>query len=277
MSRIEQAWRRLAPNVLDEVRDAVSIELYPAEQVGPSPGSIPVTPPRIVVPPATQEAPGEPVAAPPRSLTRHDEPRVSAVKPVPVAHPIEGGADGTAAGLVQQCARLVDVAQGRARESALNVVVVTTPVPNVYAAQTSIHVARLLAASKGESVMLADASAGDPHLSALLEFEGLAGDGRAVHRSISDMPLIQLATVNAEHHALAGCLRAIAEDAGVKWVVAHAPAFVDMPDDSALHAMVRLGEGVILVLEASTPTPVIGRAVASVGRERLLGTVLVGI
>jgi hypothetical protein len=83
--------------------------------------------------------------------------------------------------------------------------------------------------------------------------------------------------LNAEHRALAGRLRAFAQDAGVRWVVAHAPAFADMPDHTALHAMVRLGDSVILVLPASTPTPVIGEAVAAVGRERLLGTVLVGV
>jgi hypothetical protein len=278
MSRIEQAWRRTAPDALDNRDEAFSIDRYPVESAGEAAAESVSSAPRVVVPHGREGLAPARVVMPPRPLLRSDKPSGSSEcqgQPAqwPQRHP-----ELAAAGMVEQCARLVDVAQARAHPSALNVVVVTTPMPNVHAAQAAIHVARLLAASHGEAVMLADTTGGDPHLPALLEFEGLAtGEMRAVKPGASGMPQVQLITITAEHHALAGRLRAVAEDAGVRWVVAHAPAVTDMPDDTALHAMVRLGDNVILVLPASTPMPVLGQTVAAVGRERLLGTVLVGI
>jgi hypothetical protein len=185
-----------------------------------------------------------------------------------------------APGLVHQCARLVDAVRARAGDRATNIVVVSTPVATAYAAQTAIHVSRLLAASEGASVVLVDATGGDPQLPELLHSDVGPEDVDAASPpdvSLDDLPLIQLVVLDVDHRALAGRLRAVADDAGVRWIVAHAPAFADMPDEASLHAMVRVGEGLILVVPAATPTPVIGDAIAAVGRDRLVGTVLVGI
>jgi hypothetical protein len=253
MSRIDQAWRRADRQITGHPEtDAFPFESFPAEA------------------PAPAAALSAPSAVEPRTIgphVVHRRPRhASAAAVVPF---------DTVSGVAAQCARLVDALRARPSDGLLDIVVLTTPVVNAHVAHAAIHVARLLAAD-GTAVVLIDANAQEPRVATLLGVEAAAAGGE-VDVCVADVPPLQLAILNGELHELAARMRAVAEQSGARWVVVHAPALSEEGDRTPLRALARAGDAAILVVPASTPTPAIGAAVAAVGRQRLVGTVLVGV
>ena len=57
------------------------------------------------------------------------------------------------------------------------------------------------------------------------------------------------------------------------WVLLNAPAMSLLPEDQVL---VRLTQGVVFVIGASTSFPMVEGAIAELGRDCIVGTVLVG-
>jgi Mrp family chromosome partitioning ATPase len=304
MSRIYEALRRATDQPADdEPAESLTLEEYPRERSGASdagdrsraerdlaeyaPASPGTTGMRIVSgtssPDSTKTPPTTPTGSTQRpsafSAPKRDLPPPTAIAPdlVLTADP----------GLLQQYRRLAGLMHDRQVGQGLKTLTVTSAMETEDKTRTAVNLALLLTRNYGNRVLLIDADVRRPFVHELVGVsnevgagEPLRGDNREIP-PISISPLFDLLPVGGRTSEAPIDMVSVraprlidAYAAAYDWVLVDAPAMSLL--DGA-HVLARLTQGIVLVIGASTPFPLVERSMAELDRERLVGTVLIGL
>jgi protein-tyrosine kinase len=171
------------------------------------------------------------------------------------------------------------VAQG------LKSLIVTSALPFDGKTLTAINLALTLSESYGRRVLLIDADMRRPSLHRAFKLANMAGLGEVLRSEVAELPLATLsktlAILPAGHsdddpmqELTSARMRSLLDESEGRfdWVILDAPPVALLPDAQLLS---RLTQAVIFVIGAgSTPYAVVDRAIAGLGRECIVGTVL---
>jgi capsular exopolysaccharide synthesis family protein len=186
---------------------------------------------------------------------------------------------------LEQYRRLAAALHDAQADGGLKTVMLTSAVPNEGKTLTSVNLALTLSASYARRVLLIDADLRRPSVHAPLGIANERGLTEILEDDSPDWPLVnvseRLAVLTAGRPGptpLAGLssprMGVILEECSRRydWVLLDTPPIGLLPDAQVL---ARLVGAVILVIGAgSTPAAAVERAVAEIGQERIIGTVM---
>ncbi len=171
-------------------------------------------------------------------------------------------------------------------EHGVKVVMVASAVPGEGKTLTASNLALTLSESYKRNVLLIDADLRRPTLHTIFRIDNSTGLSEGLLEAAEQrLPVRQVSTglgvlpagrPSSDPMAglTSGRMRLLIDEArGIfDWIIIDTPPVALLPDANLLAAMV---DGTVLVIRAgSTPYPLIQRAIESVGRSRILGTVL---
>ena len=295
-SRIDEALRRATDGlVADEPVDSFTLQGYTRESVSESnvAGDARLDPARgptvqsgkshvngthTSVPPMLPAGP----AVPSQRLSPVLSPKANAS--APLAAPVSTLNAGSP--LVQQCRRLAGVLNERKVERGLKRVAITSAVDTEGKAHIAVHLALTLARTHADRVLLIDADTRQPFVHELVGGPNDAGLSDALRGDRREIPIIQVSplfhvltvgrpALNAQPDLMSVRMPALVDDcaAHYDWVLLNAPAMSLLTESQVL---ARLTQGVVFVIGASTSFPIVENAIAEFGRDRIVGTVLLG-
>jgi protein-tyrosine kinase len=162
---------------------------------------------------------------------------------------------------------------------------VSSAVPAEGKTLTVTNLALTLSEAYGRRVLLVDADLRRPSLHEVFSLPNTTGLSEGLRIGGGEFPVLQvsqrlsvLPAGGAQPNPLAGLtsdrMHAFLQDSAAmfEWVLLDAPPVGIMPDANLL---ARLVDGVIFVIAAgSTPYALVERAIAEIGRDHILGTVL---
>jgi capsular exopolysaccharide synthesis family protein len=186
---------------------------------------------------------------------------------------------------IEQYRRLAATLHGLQVERGLKRLMVTSSIPAEGKTLTIANLALTLSESYKRRVLLIDADLRRPSVHSVFGLPNLVGLGEGLRSERSQLSLLEvspyLSILPAGHpdanpmaKLTSDRMRALLEEAGATfdWVLLDAPPVGLMPDANLL---ARLTDTVIFVIAAgSTPYTLVERAMADLGRECILGTVL---
>ena len=189
---------------------------------------------------------------------------------------------------IEQYRRLAATLHDAQVEKGLKTVMVTSAVPREGKTLTVINLALTLSESYGRRVLLIDADLRRPSIHEVLGIPNVSGLNEVLRSDrLEPMPvtlsprLLVLPSGRSDNNPLAGLssarMRTFLDDMSKKfdWVLLDAPPVGLLPDAQLLG---RIAQAAIFVIRAgSTPFPVIDRAIAELGRDCIIGTVLNGV
>jgi capsular exopolysaccharide synthesis family protein len=277
MSRIDEALNRASGAPVDvrdpsELKDAFrrrsdpsSLEWYPRES-GPT----------LDRPVRSELSSSKPIAAP--RLGRAWQ----------LATALEGKlvtSSQTARVAVEQYRRLAATLHGLQVERGLKTLLVTSTVPEEGKTLTVANIALTLSESYKRRVLLIDADLRRPSIHQVFGLPNVTGLSDGLRSDHGPLPVLEVSSclsvvtagkpdANPTARLTSDRMRALVEEAAsaFDWVLLDAPPVGLMPDASLLQ---RLTSAVVYVIAAgSTPYSLIDRAVADLGRECIIGTVL---
>ncbi len=186
---------------------------------------------------------------------------------------------------IEQYRRLAAALHDAQGAHGLTSLIVTSALPLDGKTLTAINLALTLSESYGRRVLLVDADLRRPSLHNAFQLVNAVGLGQVLRSQIADVPLTNVSKNLAV--LTAGCsdsdpmaaitsgrMRSLLDEweARFEWVILDAPPVALLPDAQLLS---RLTHAVIFVIGAGvTPHAVVDRAIAGLGRECILGTVL---
>jgi Mrp family chromosome partitioning ATPase len=189
--------------------------------------------------------------------------------------------------LVQQCRRLAGVLRDRQADHGLKRVAITSAVATEGKAHIAVHLALTLARTYANRVLLIDADTRQPFVHELIGVPDDVGLSDALRGDRREIPLVQISPLlhvltvgrpglNAVPDLMSTRMPALVDDCAARydWVLLNAPALSLLPEDPVL---ARLTQGVVFVIGASTSFPMVENAMAELGRESIVGTLLVGV
>jgi capsular exopolysaccharide synthesis family protein len=173
-------------------------------------------------------------------------------------------------------------------ERGLKTVMVTSAVPQEGKTLTVVNLALTLSEAYGRRVLLIDADLRWPSVHELLDVACESGLSQSLASTRRALPIVEvtprlcvLPAGRPETNPLAGLsserMPAILDEvsAAFDWVLLDSPPVGILPD---AQLVARLVQGVVFVIGAnSTPFPLVERAIADLGRECIIGTVLNGV
>ena len=297
MSRVNDALRRVAnggvaaegpADTASSLEDQWRLDHYPPEQV--------IAPPEQVIAPPEQVMADQPAAGP-----RAVEEARGPVRPAPAgrsrsAQPLHSpslvraklvGSGLPSPLVVEQYRRLAASLHDLQVEHGLKVVMVTSALPQEGKTFTVVNLALTLTDSYRRRVLLIDADMRRPAVHEVLGVQNAAGLGEALQSSSLELPVNEVSPLLSVITAgrpmsspLAGLssprLREILDACSSRfdWVLLDAPPVGLLPDGQLL---ARTVGAVLLVIRAgSTPHAHVERAIAELGRDCIVGTVLNG-
>jgi protein-tyrosine kinase len=253
----------------------------------------PLDPPLHAVPPAVDSdaTHGQPPVFAPAADTRRRIEPAAAAKVAPI---VVGAADrnkliigeGVDGALVEQYRHLAAVMHHAQKASNIRSIMVTSALPAEGKTLTATNLALTLSESYQRRVLLIDADLRRPRIKdmfALPDGEGLTDslaiprDGRLpVHQVTPTLWVLTAGRVLPDPMSLlvSPAMKQLLEDAkeSFDWVVVDTPPIAILSDANLLAAMI---DTTLLVVSAeSTPYPMVQRAAAAVGTNRILGVVL---
>jgi len=269
MSRVEQALRRAGQAATLPSNDEPSLELYPSE-------------PETAVASITRPTP-----APRREPVSFDEFRANdgdlRVADTHKTKIVTSGEVGPAT--IEQYRRLAASLHQLQGEQGLRSVMVTSAVPQEGKTLTIVNLAVTLSESYKRRVLLIDADLRRPSVHSVFGLSNRRGLCDVLRSASGEVPFTRLSShlaVLPAGSAEGDPMSALAspripdllEDAAseFEWVLLDAPPVALMADARLL---VRLTRAVIFVIgSGSTPYTAVEKAVAEIGREHIIGTVL---
>jgi protein-tyrosine kinase len=197
------------------------------------------------------------------------------------------GSDNSAI-FIEQYRRLAATLHDAQLEKGLKTVMVTSAVPREGKTLTVINLALTLSESYARRVLLIDADLRQPSIHQVLGIpndKGLSDLLRSDHLELSTISvsarLAVLPSGSIRDNPLAGLasarMRAFVEDVATRfdWVLLDAPPVGLLPDAQLIG---RMAQAAVFVIRAGvTPYPVVDRAIAELGRDCIIGTVLNGV
>ena len=275
MSRIDEAWRRVLGNVphsresaalaerLEEPHEGV-LQHYPRESVGSSAEAVDRLPHPTVVAPRTGDR---------RQL-----------RPLHVAFGPKLVVSDKATPIgVEQYRRLAGAVHDFQVEQGLKTLMVTSALPNEGKTLTVANLALTLSEACSRRVLLIDADLRRPSLHELFRLPNARGLSELLRSEGGEMPLLQVSehltvlpagNVNQPMALTSDRMRLLLEQfaATFDWVLIDTAPVGFMPDAQLL---ARLTRAVLFVIAAnSTPHRLVSRAIAELGPECVVGTVL---
>jgi capsular exopolysaccharide synthesis family protein len=190
--------------------------------------------------------------------------------------------------LVEQYRRLAAALHAAQSERGLKTVMITSAQPQEGKTPTAINLALTLGKSYACRVLLVDADLRQPSVHEGLGVRNQRGLSEALHGDWHELPLIEVSPFltllpagQPEPNPLAALtsarMRVLLDECAAlfDWVVLDTPPVGLLPDAQLL---ARLTQAVVFVIGAgSTPFPVVEKAIAELGRECIIGTVLTGL
>jgi Mrp family chromosome partitioning ATPase len=295
MSRIDEALKRATDrHRVDETVESFTLQEYAGESasepdgagrsgLAPQPSGQQGKPSvnGTFTPPPPKPQTGAPAA--PQRLRLVLSPRASASASLAAPSSLTLNAGSP---LVQQCRRLAGVLHDRQVDHGLKRVAIASAVDTEGKAQIAVHLALTLARTYASRVLLIDADTRPPFVHELIGGHNDVGLSDALRGDRREIPLIQLSPVlqvltvgrpasNATPDVMSPRMPALVDDCAAlyDWVLLNAPATSLLPEDQVL---TRLTQAVVFVIGASTSFPIVESAIAELGRESIIGTVLVG-
>jgi protein-tyrosine kinase len=283
MSRIDEALKR-ASGALGETREVRRpssnepvLEKYPAEG-----------------PPAKQAETGHETVRP---HTVNNARRVQILRPPTQGSPPERARLDSNPRLVSSKADFVGLEQYRRLAASLHdaqigqglkVVTLTSALPRDGKTLTTVNLALTLSESYSRRVLLIDADLRRPAVHELLGLRNSSGLSEVLTGELHELPLIEvsptLSILTAGHSRTTPLAGLASERMGTllddcvsrfDWVLLDVPPVGLLADAQILGHLTR---AVILVIRAgSTPHALVERAIAQIGRESIIGTVLNGV
>jgi len=197
------------------------------------------------------------------------------------------GSDNNAA-FIEQYRRLAATLHDAQMEKGLKTVMVTSAVPREGKTLTAINLALTFSESYGRRVLLIDADLRRPSIHEVLAIPNdhglseLLQSDRIEPTTVSVSPgLAVLPAGNISENPLAGLssarMRTFVEEMATRfdWVLLDTPPVGLLPDAQVLG---RVAQAAVFVIRAgATPYPVVDRAIAELGRDCIIGTVLNGV
>jgi protein-tyrosine kinase len=273
MSRIDEVLRRSAgvlvdPPAVDAV-DAASVAVS-IDRYAPEPA------------PRTVEFPKSRTAAPEPSPRRPERATPSFSESLQGRLVVDGN---TLPVSIEQYRRVAAALHEYQQQHGLKSIMVSSAVPKEGKTLTALNVALTLSQSYHGRVLLIDADLRRPSIQYSLGLPDGRGLGDVLAAGGGPLPLVEVApglTVltagrpNKDSVGLltSSCLRTLITDAAGKfdWVVIDTPPVGALPDARLIS---NLADAVLFVIDAqSTPYELVKRAVAELGPERIVGTVL---
>lgn len=193
--------------------------------------------------------------------------------------------EGIRAFPVEQYRRLAAALQDLQVERGLKTLMVSSALPGEGKTLTSVNLALTLSESYQKRVLLVDADLRHPSIQSafgLAPGAGLRDDLRSASGTLSTVQvsshlsvlLAGLADEDPMAELSSDRLRPLIQDAASRfdWVLVDTPPVCLLPD---AHLVARATDGVLLVIAAkATPHQLVGRAIAELGHDRIVGTVL---
>jgi Mrp family chromosome partitioning ATPase len=294
MSRIDEALKRVgARPSADEPVDSFTLQKYALESVSESSVAGGAAP-KAALP---ADKPNQPevdgiTSAPPKSAPGA---AVAWPRSGPVLSPqtstsgslsAQGLTLNTDPLLLERCRRIAGVLHTRQVQRGLKRAAVTSAVYTEGKAHIAVHLALTLARNYGNRVILIDADSRRPFIHEVIGGPNDAGLSEALGDGHREVPIIQVSpylhvlTVGrpaptAPPDLLSARMPALIDDCAGRydWVLLNAPPTSLLPDAQVL---VRLTRGIVFVLGASTSFPIAENAISEIGREFIIGRVLVG-
>jgi len=186
---------------------------------------------------------------------------------------------------VEQYRRVAAALHEYQQQHALKTIMVSSAVPKEGKTLTALNVALTLAQSYHSRVLLIDADLRRPSIQQSFSLPDGRGLGDVLAAGGGPLPLVEVATglsvlpagkANKDAVGLltASCFRTLIADAASQfdWVLIDTPPVGALSDARLIS---NLAEGVLFVIDAqSTPYDLVKRAIAELGPERIVGTVL---
>lgn len=190
--------------------------------------------------------------------------------------------------LVEQYRRLAAALHNAQSERGLRTVMITSARPQEGKTLTAINLALTVGKSYARRVLLIDADLRQPSVHEHLGVRNHMGLSEALHDDWRELPLIEVSPLltvlpagQPEPNPLAALtsvrMRALLDECAARfdWVLLDTPPVGLLPDARLL---ARLTQAVVFVIGVgSTPFPVVQKAIAELGRECIIGTVLNGL
>jgi len=190
--------------------------------------------------------------------------------------------------LVEQYRRLAAALHDAQSERGLRTVMITSARPQEGKTLTAINLALTLSKSYARRLLLIDADLRQPSLHERLGVRNQIGLSEALHAGWHELPLIEVSPLltllpagQPEPNPLAALtsarMRVLLDECAARfdWVLLDTPPVGLLPDAQLL---ARLTQAVVFVIGAgSTPFPEVEKAIAELGRECIIGTVLNGL
>jgi capsular exopolysaccharide synthesis family protein len=184
---------------------------------------------------------------------------------------------------VQKYRRLAHALDRLQLERGLKTLIVTSALPNEGKTTTVVNLALTLGDFFARRVLLIDGDLRQPSIHRTLTLPNACGLSDVLLSDRADIPLLQVSAnltvlpAGADHNAMPALTSDRMEDLVEQlaprfdWVLLDAPPVQLMPE---AHLLAGLTGAVLLVVGAgSTPSPVVNRAIAALGRDRIVGLV----
>ena len=191
-------------------------------------------------------------------------------------------------GLTRQCQRIATVLQDRQSQGPLKTVAIASASNGDGRTSTLLGLAVALTRTKSTRVLLVDGDLCKPALHEVVRIKQSTGLTDVISGERHEaLPVVMQPFL---HVLLAGCpstnpaldlgserLRALLVQCASRydWVLVDTPAMSQLLDEADV--LGRLADGVVFVVGATTPFTVAERAMAMIGEDRILGTVLNGL
>ena len=281
MSRIDEALRRAFGTPIADRRsvtvvgdstgrqESFTLEQYPRERsISPDEGNR-----------ASRIGPDEPGPVPMPSPGRRARIETdSPIGPVPDAGPVP----------IERYRRLAAALQEAQIERGFRTVMVTSAVAGEGKTQAAVDLALTLTESLGRRVLLIDADMRQPSIHEVLGIRNDRGLTEALRAERLEFPLVEITPLlsvlpagqpepNPRAALSSSRMRSLLDECSglFDWVLLDAPP-VSVLFDAQLLA--RLTQAAIFVIDAgSTPLPVVEKAMAELGRQSIVGTILNGV
>jgi capsular exopolysaccharide synthesis family protein len=186
---------------------------------------------------------------------------------------------------VEQYRRLAATLHGLHVERGLKTLMVTSAVPEEGKTLTVANLALTLSESFKRRVLLIDADLRQPSIHSVFGLPNVSGLSEGLRPERGQLAILEVSPFlsilpagqpdgNPMAKLTSTRMKALLEEAGgaFDWVLLDAPPVGLMPD---AHLLARLTEGVLFVIAAgSTPHILVEKAIAELGRDHVVGTVL---
>ena len=286
MSRIDQAWAQAsarrpllrevaarAGRLEEEPPCDVALNEYPRE-----PGQSPIPAQ------APDRRAHRKVAAPQTGQWRQAGPVRSPFERQLVLGDRKAPGDRTAAVARQEYRRLAHALDRLQSERGLKTLIVTSALQQEGKTTTVANLAMTLSGFFARRVLLIDGNLRQPSIHTTFALPNTCGLSDVLLSDRGDIPLLQVSAsltvlaAGADHKAMAALTSDRMEDLVAQlgtqfdWVLLDAPSVELMPE---AHLLAGLTGAVLLVVGAgSTPYPIVDRAIAALGQDRIIGIVL---